>query len=124
MVRSPMRRAVRAMRTATPPRLAIRTEENMHASRATSGQIHPFAYQLSRPIARLNAATVPARSSAAARSAAARPARAAAVVAVVFGSGGAPGSAVMMLTGGIEAADGKSYFDGTGIGADGADAVV
>jgi hypothetical protein len=36
------------------------------------------------------------------------------VVAVVaFGSGAVAGSAVMMLTGGIEAAEGKSNFDGT-----------
>jgi len=41
--------------------------------------------------------------------------------AVAFSPGGGfdpvPGSAVMMLTGGIEAADGKSYFDGTAIAA-------
>jgi hypothetical protein len=40
-----------------------------------------------------------------------------AVAVAVFGSGDVPGSAVMMLTAGIEAADGKSYFDGTGTGA-------
>jgi hypothetical protein len=32
---------------------------------------------------------------------------------VAFGSGVMPGSGVMMLTGGIEAAEGKSNFDGT-----------
>jgi hypothetical protein len=35
------------------------------------------------------------------------------VAVVAFGSGFMPGSGVMMLTGGIEAAEGKSYFDGT-----------
>jgi hypothetical protein len=51
-----------------------------------------------------------------------------------FGSGlvsaGMPGSGFMMLTGGIDAADGKSYFDdsgvatGPGAGAGGVEAVV
>jgi hypothetical protein len=52
---------------------------------------------------------------------------------VGFVSGGAPGSGVMMLTGGIEEAEGKSYFGDTGTAAvvagaagaaGGADAVV
>jgi hypothetical protein len=37
-----------------------------------------------------------------------------------FASGGPAGSGVMMLTAGIEAAEGKSYFDGTGAWAAGA----
>src|SRR5690349_12408437 len=48
MVRSPRRRAVRAMRTAISPRLAIRTEENMRAgerwAKPSADRVAGFAY--------------------------------------------------------------------------------
>src|SRR6266849_2118778 len=139
-----MRRAVRAMRTAISPRLAIRTDENMRirSPRIAAILAHVRAGRETGRAAQRAAGGGGA--GAICCGAGAGFARAGARVVVACcglrgGKGAAAGgacltsgvgSAFMMLTAGIEAAEGKSYFGETGTApvaagaAGGAEAVV